>query len=440
MNLVWILQQLKTFFPIIFSILAINFLSWIQLKKHFSLWRCTISSLAGIIIGTWITRQINPAAAQTILEHSFNLKLAWMLKKLVTGLIAITGAGAIVFIHECGHFLFCKLFGIKTPTFSIGMGSPLFSFKVADTNFQVSPLPLGGYVEIEYNEENRSAPGNFHSLAYFKKLLILLGGVTFNLFGALAIYTGINYFKGMPDKVQSVLVTSIEPSSVAKDLLAPGDIILGANLVPFTEGTTTLEGYLDQIVASKGKTLTLLVQKQFQDTNDASWVDIKVPASEKTHGILGIRLQPNMSKKFATPLSFLASFKKASFMIWQQIQLIAISLYDLLKSKSLEGVAGPIMTIARGFQIADQDLISFLLFLGFISINLALFNVMPLSIFDGGRVLTTTLEAIIGRPLATFTNLLHIFSAVIIGAVALLVSYREIKMLILAYLGGSGFG
>jgi regulator of sigma E protease len=354
------------------------------------------------------------------------MNLVFAFHKLLTILIAITGAGSVVFIHECGHFLFCKLFGIKTPTFSIGMGPSLFKFKIGSTNFQVSALPAGGYVEIECDENNRNAPGNFYSISYIKKMIILLGGVSFNLLGAFAVYTCVNYFVGMPDKIASITVASIEKNALVTDILQPGDILLGVNGKLFSNQEVTYETYLEKIRASKGHQLSLLVKRGL---DQSSWIDINVPDSDKTQGILGAMLQPEMHKETTRQRSLLLSVTTAINTIKHQISFVTQGTYSLFKTKSLDGVAGPIMTLTRGFQIAEHDFVGFLLFLAFISLNLALMNILPLSLMDGGRVFTVTLEAIVGRPLTTLTNVLHVFSITILGGLFMFISFKEIRML-----------
>lgn len=95
-------------------------------------------------------------------------------------IVGILGLSAVIIIHELGHFIVCKLFGVGTPVFSIGFGPQLFSVKLFDTVFQIAALPLGGYVEI--------APDSFATQPLLHKIIILLAGVLFNVMFSCALF------------------------------------------------------------------------------------------------------------------------------------------------------------------------------------------------------------------------------------------------------------
>jgi len=100
--------------------------------------------------------------------------------KRIKILLGFASLSFIIITHEFGHFAFCKLFNVRTPVFSIGFGPRLISYKIGETNFQFALLPLGGYVSInEFDLEQ---------LKDSQKLLIMLGGIFFNLIFALLIF------------------------------------------------------------------------------------------------------------------------------------------------------------------------------------------------------------------------------------------------------------
>jgi membrane-associated protease RseP (regulator of RpoE activity) len=101
------------------------------------------------------------------------------IKNLLYILGGLGGVSLIIIIHEMGHFLFAKFFGVATPIFSLGFGPALFSFPIGQTVFTVALLPFGGYVEMD--------PAGFAELSYFPKILILSAGILFNLIFAYII-------------------------------------------------------------------------------------------------------------------------------------------------------------------------------------------------------------------------------------------------------------
>ena len=111
--------------------------------------------------------------------------------KLLPFIYAIIGFGLLITVHEFGHFFFCKLFGIYTPSFSIGMGPKILEKKIGTTNFKISALPIGGYVEIaglaetgqgEQQHAQQEGENSFKNKPYWQKALVICGGVIFNLF------------------------------------------------------------------------------------------------------------------------------------------------------------------------------------------------------------------------------------------------------------------
>ena len=111
-------------------------------------------------------------------------------------IIGILGISFLIAFHELGHFLFCKLFNIHTPSFSIGFGPRLISKKIGSTEFKISVIPLGGYVEIAGSAEpgqgkqkdaNRMDEQSFAIKPFWQKFLVMIGGILFNM--AFAYFT-----------------------------------------------------------------------------------------------------------------------------------------------------------------------------------------------------------------------------------------------------------
>src|SRR5438477_1807104 len=152
-------------------------------------------------------------------------------------LIGCFGMGFLIGFHELGHFLFAKMFKIRTPSFSIGFGPKLVSKKIGDTEFSLSAIPLGGYVEIagaaeigqgEQKEALAVDEGSFATKPYYQKLCVMIGGILFNL--AFAYFTFILLFMtGIPKTplIQRPIIAAIQQGSAAeKSDLHVGDKIL----------------------------------------------------------------------------------------------------------------------------------------------------------------------------------------------------------------------
>jgi regulator of sigma E protease len=111
-----------------------------------------------------------------------------MSQKIRSIIFAILGLSLIIVVHESGHFLMCKLFGVKTPVFSVGFGPVLASYTIGGTAFQLAALPLGGYVAID--------PTSLATKTYLQKLIINVAGITFNIIFALLLLIYLMWLTG----------------------------------------------------------------------------------------------------------------------------------------------------------------------------------------------------------------------------------------------------
>ena len=125
---------------------------------------------------------------------------------LMLGITGIIGIAFLIFIHECGHFIMCKIFGVRTPSFSIGFGPKLLTKKIGDTEFSISAIPFGGYVEIAGNAEIGQGDqkeafardeGSFAVRPFYQKFCIMIGGILFNLLFAYLVLIFV-FAAGLP--------------------------------------------------------------------------------------------------------------------------------------------------------------------------------------------------------------------------------------------------
>ncbi len=156
------------------------------------------------------------------------------MNSLLTSLVAVAIVlGVVVLVHEWGHFMAAKLFGVRVVVFSIGYGTRLFGWKSGDTDYRVSVLPLGGYVRLAGDnpvEERTGADYEFLSRPRWQRVLIYCAGPFMNLVLAFFVATGIYLFLGMPVPVfmtQPATVAYVPTHSAAETAgIKPGDKIV----------------------------------------------------------------------------------------------------------------------------------------------------------------------------------------------------------------------
>lgn len=316
-------------------------------------------------------------------------------KSLLFAVVGISGIGFIIAFHELGHFLFSKMFGIRVQSFSIGFGPRLISKQIGSTEFSISAIPLGGYVDMSSPEGKENDAYSFTARPYYQKLLVMLGGITFNILLAYILFT-LLFMIGMPETrmlypTNSVpTITAIEKESAAdKAGLLVGDTIIAIDGQPVDNST---KKFMDIIAPMAGKSSTLTIERDGVQQNIALSIGSQ-KCLGKTIGALGVvfTMKPLPGK------SFLESIKEGFHTANKHLLDTFNAFKYLLSSCDTTNLAGPVMIFSATMKGAAAGFQIFLMFLAIISINLAILNLIPLPILDGGQILFYTIEAIIGR-------------------------------------------
>jgi regulator of sigma E protease len=338
--------------------------------------------------------------------------------------IGICGLGSLIALHEFGHFLFCKLFRIHTPLFSIGFGPIIVSKQVGSTFFKISAIPLGGYVEIAEKETTSDLsilPKNqqyFSMAPGWQKLLVMIGGILFNILFAYIAFILI-FTAGAPKTpllyptIATTQVIEVKPDSIAFSFgIRPGDELIEV-------GLKQCEGSIEPLLHALNKahyTRLVFQRPHFIEPfkpNEANpihenllpdLIKVSLPAGDdirETHQSSLAQTGMVFGLKERSPLPFIEALRIG---IQETNRWIANTVRDFLhlfKKKNVDQMAGPLMIIAMSSKMAGLGFLSFLLFLAIISINLAVLNLLPLPILDGGQIALFIIETIIRRPLPT---------------------------------------
>lgn len=370
------------------------------------------------------------AALGTKLIHTITqiISTVWCNFPLI--ILAILGISFLIVLHEFGHFLFAKLFNVLTPSFSIGFGPRIIEKKIGETTFALSAIPLGGYVEVAGNAEigqgeqqhaHVTDERSFAAKPYWQKLLIMSAGILFNVaFAYLALSflftTGAPCIGSWCDN-KPPLIGVVNPNSPAEKAgLHPDDKIIAVAQTPTTtikELTTALESTIDKPVAIKVDRAGTIV--------DLTLTPSSQKIGDKIKPILGVAWK---IAKMPFKEAFIAGWEAT----WSLISQTGNAIRGLTKSR--EGLGGPLMLICQVTQFAGLGLKMFLFMLAFISINLAVFNLLPLPIFDGGQVLFFTIEAILRRPLSEEARYkIHYYTWLLVIALVIYLTFKDVTKL-----------
>ncbi len=360
--------------------------------------------------------------------------LTFLAHNLMFALAGIIGIGFVIGFHELGHFFFCKLFKIRTPTFSIGFGPRIFKKKIGDTEFALSAIPLGGYVEIAgsaelgQGEQKDAQARDAHSFAikpYYQKALVMLGGIFFNLlfaYFALILLCMIGLPKSTPT------IKTVEPDSAAQKYnLQPGDTIIAINNEQIDNN---LEKALRIIAPKAGEEITLSVKRNNEFLNiplvlgSKPGTIVTEDGTKKSEvGALGVTFEMTRTASLSLSQAIPKGIEQGNYYIKATINGFK-AIFQKKGASNLQGPLGIISLIVEGFK---QSLSIFFLLLALISINIAILQLIPLPILDGGQLLYYTIEAIIRRPISPkIREYIHIASWLLVLALILYLSAKDI--------------
>ena len=342
---------------------------------------------------------------------------------LLFGIILI-GFGLLITIHECGHFLFAKLFGIATPTFSIGMGPKIFQKKIFGTDFCLSLLPIGGYVEIATKPEIDSPAlpygSYFNDKPYWQKLCVMLGGIAFNLITSFLIYFAV-FAHGKPIiYVDSILINEVLPGTPAdKAKLLKGDIITALD----NQKLSSIKNFsLSKLLPATKTKMVIEIKRK----NLLKKITINLPEASNTPRI-GIQYSPVSFSVSEQKMSLSEAMKSAFKTTKETIHGTVHAIKSMFTQRSLKNAGGPVMIFSESFKMAQQGFKALLLFLAFISINLAILNFLPLGALDGGQMLFVTIEWIIRRELPDMIKIaINLGSFALFIALSLYLTFNDI--------------
>jgi regulator of sigma E protease len=352
---------------------------------------------------------------------------------LITTLISfIVVIGIIIFVHELGHFLAAKLSGVKVEVFSLGFPPKLWSRKWGETEYQIAWVPLGGFVKMagmadesyEEGEYNPDDPRGFMKQPFLNKTFILLAGVIMNVLLGFLIYSTLTWTEGIGR------MTGTELTMVSEDFPAyEAGIRVGDRIVEVAGRETDTWEKLTNTVREFPGTPVDIKWMRGDSLLSGTVTPRGLPefnvntARSDTVGKIGILGSLTIDK--VGP--FEAAIHGAN-QVYTILKLNAVSLGALFTGRASVGeLTGPLGIARMSGESAKSGAASFFAFIGLISVSIAFLNVLPVPMLDGGHLLFTIIEAVIGRqiPEAVKVNLLKVGLAALILLV-LVVSYHDI--------------
>ena len=338
---------------------------------------------------------------------------------ILTLLILIIILSLIIVIHEFGHFIAAKRGGVYVDEFSLGMGPSIFKYKPknSETTYSLRAFPIGGFVSMAEREDpdNKKIKKNrvLENKSFLRRLLVLLNGIIFNCFLAIFLFFISGLLYGKP--VNNTTIARIEEGSPAYiSGLEVGDTIVKVN----GNNIDSLDDFLLEASAKKLKdSYTFTVEKQDGTTKVITITPTisEVDGEEvRKYGIGFGGTTHEKGFKNAVNYAFEGFYSNSVTMI----KIVGSLFTGDVKLKSLSGPVG-IYTVID--QVKSQGFETILYLTAYLSINVAIINLIPVPVFDGGKVLLLLIEKINRKK--TNEKLEYILNLVGFGIMILLMIY-----------------
>ena len=333
-------------------------------------------------------------------------------------LLALFVFGVMILVHELGHFTFAKIFKVAINEFSIGMGPKIFSKKLKDgVSYSLRLFPIGGYVAMEGEAEESDNPNSFDKKPAYQRFIIIAAGALVNITVAIIIVfflsvtspyfgtTTIASFEGNVDTYQGLMpndeIISVENSRVGNDM-----------------------ALISEIRNHGGKPVDILVKR---DGKKILIEDVVFP-TEEIEGVVFGRVNFQVYGEHRTVKSVI---KNTYYTSVSTVRLIWDSLIGLVTGKfGFKQISGHVGVTGAMVDVAQKVPNSFFFFVSVISMNLGIFNLLPIPALDGGALFFTAFEMIFRRRIPRkIEDTLKIVAFGLLILLVIVVSIKDVIML-----------
>ena len=389
--------------------------------------------------------------------------LSWLAPLLVLGLV--------IFVHELGHFLAAKWAGVYAPRFSLGWGKPFWSFRRGETEYALSALPIGGYVRMASKEDEQASalegggelkpdgepverskhwdehsmiphgplpiPSDrwFESKPLYKRLVILLAGVFMNVVLTIVVSTGIFSYYGrgyLPAVVDSVVVG--KPAAI-------GGMVTGDSISAIDGAVVSRwDDVLEKVSAAPGRLITVTVIRNGRPVDLPILPEAQDVASTTTGemqrvGRIGVGPRGKPARESVPFGEAVAEGWDATWAMGGSVLAVLGGLFR--GSVSVSQLGGPVEIARASVSAAQSGLENLWALVAFLSINLAVLNLLPIPLLDGGQILLQITESVIRRPLPEKVREWYArIGLFLILALFVTVTFNDLKRLVMGWFGG----
>ncbi len=378
---------------------------------------------------TWITAAIVIAG--------FGVGFVMAREAMTSAVLFIAIMLGVVMVHEAGHFLTAKAFGVRVHEFAFGFPPRIFAKRIGETEYAVNWLPLGGYVRLE-GEENASSPRSLAAKPRWQRLIVLTSGALVNLVLPVVLLSAALMIPHQEDEGHAKItgVASSTPAEAAG--LREGDIILRVG----SHDAKNLAEASRLVRIYQGKTVDVTVRRAGDQVTVPVYARWAPPAGQ---GPTGISIAPeSVNPVDGRPYTVTVSeppweaIPHGAVMTWQTLILARNEVVGWVKGTARPQFQGPVGIaqttgeVARSSETTAGAISPLLELAALLSINLGILNLLPLPMLDGGRVFFVLIEIVRGgrkvRP--EREALVHMVGLAAFLLLAVVVTFADISRIV----------
>lgn len=333
-------------------------------------------------------------------------------------LLAIFAFGVLIFIHELGHFLTARACGVKIYEFALGMGPRIFGFKgKGGTDYNLRLFPIGGFVSMKGEDEEAEGEDSFSNKKAWQRFIIVAAGAAMNILLGVCI----TFCLVLANPIGSTVVADFAEGAASAQWLKLGDKIISVNgSRVHTDSELSYEilhdGFepVDVVVERGGERVTL--------------EDVVFP----TKAVSGMLYGSPDFRVFEEQKTVLSVLSHTCFRSISTVKMIWESLLDLVLGRvGVDAVSGPVGAAGAITDAAKSGATQFFYLISILTMNLGVFNVLPLPALDGGRLMFILFEMIFRRKVPEkFEGMVHFIGIVLLLGLMVLITFKDIVALI----------